>query len=765
MRFDWRNAPTLAVRAWRQAWRWLFAGPPRGWGLSWFVICLLALDVGASTATAQWVPGSDALSAAALLGALAGGVLSLVPRLRPLSALALLALLGVFVSGERVGWSSITSGASVLGAGDIAHGGAVLLFLINLLMWVVGAWLAWCVLRWRQPLLALVPGVAIFATNLLNFPAGQDVYLLYFSVLTVTLLLWAGYRRSLEQAARRGLRLTPESRWDFWESGLVAGIGLLVVAFFAPPLSTVDRTVDAQTGLIKAWSDIQIGMHHALPGPTNSSATFSTGFSDQVELGHPLSRSSTVVFTYKSPGGHSTPLYFRGLSVAATVQGEWRYIPELEAPVVLPPNTSPTYAESYTDQKSVTVTIQMLHPPAADRYVYFYPGELQSINRPAVLSQMARSSQVYSVDRLSTLEQTTQGSYKVTGDYSVADETQLRQAGADYPTWVLPYGDPNNWGLASPPLSPALYRSPAVEQEIQALAQQVTKGTSNAYDAATAIELFLRKYTYTLKPPATPPGTDPLAFFLFQSKQGYCEYFASAMGDMLRSLGIPARLVNGFGPGVLDTKSGNYIVRESDAHTWVEVYFPQFGWVPFEPTPDGTYFPIPRGSAACQVEAAACATGAIPAAVGARRAPVEPNPEIGGAAGRNPSRGAFGLPFNPVPWVLGVLALILMVLVVVLVRFLTPRTAGRAWRRTQLLSRLAGIPTLPAETPLEYGRRLARALPAARDAAATLANAFTQAAYGPPELAAIGAEDALAAWQSLRPVLLREAAAKLSGRR
>src|SRR5205085_5481057 len=140
-----------------------------------------------------------------------------------------------------VGIVQLRVGSSAVAAGDLSHSGAALLFLLTFLMWVVGGWLAWCVLRWRQPLLGLVPGVATLATNLLNFPANQSSLLFYFAALTVMLLLWSGYGRSLEEAARRGLRLTSDSRWDFWESGAVVGIGLLVVAFFAPPLSTVDR--------------------------------------------------------------------------------------------------------------------------------------------------------------------------------------------------------------------------------------------------------------------------------------------------------------------------------------------------------------------------------------------------------------------------------------------------------------------------------------------------------------------------------------------
>jgi protein-glutamine gamma-glutamyltransferase len=78
---------------------------------------------------------------------------------------------------------------------------------------------------------------------------------------------------------------------------------------------------------------------------------------------------------------------------------------------------------------------------------------------------------------------------------------------------------------------------------------------------------------------------DPLAHFLFDTKAGFCEYFATAMTVMLRTQGIPAREVNGFLPGEYNDVGGDYIVRASDAHSWVEAYFPGTGWLTFDPTP------------------------------------------------------------------------------------------------------------------------------------------------------------------------------------
>lgn len=118
----------------------------------------------------------------------------------------------------------------------------------------------------------------------------------------------------------------------------------------------------------------------------------------------------------------------------------------------------------------------------------------------------------------------------------------------------------------------------------------------NRYDAAQAIEWRLqRDYGYSLEMKAG--GPDPLADFLFNIKAGHCEYFSTAMAVMLRTHGIAARVVNGFLPGEYNETAGAYTVRQSDAHSWVEVYFPEtHSWVTFDPTPPaGRVEPIHTG--------------------------------------------------------------------------------------------------------------------------------------------------------------------------
>jgi protein-glutamine gamma-glutamyltransferase len=126
---------------------------------------------------------------------------------------------------------------------------------------------------------------------------------------------------------------------------------------------------------------------------------------------------------------------------------------------------------------------------------------------------------------------------------------------------------------------------PKLDPRIKELAENITPTASNNYDRSLEIQNYLRNnFGYTLDPPHIEPS-DPIGSFLFVSKQGYCEYFASAMAIMLRTIGVPARLVNGFQTGSYNRFGKDFVVRARDAHSWVEVYFPRYGWIQFDPTP------------------------------------------------------------------------------------------------------------------------------------------------------------------------------------
>ena len=659
-------------------------------------------------------------------------------------------------------WDRITTGA-------VASDPSFYLLLICLLMWITGAWLSWCVLRWRKPMLGLIPGAAAFATNVLNVPQDQNGYTLAMLVLTLALLLWTNYTASIANAQRANVKLTGDARWDFWESGLVAMAALIVLGIMLPPLSTADRTLDVESGIFTSWAQLQQQLSH--PGFfSNGKSTGVTGFTTDVRLNGSLQRTRDVVFTY-TIADYSGPKYFRGVNVSITSGGEWRYTQpnRIELRQLVAKNDLYQYAEDYEKLALGKVTIRMLRPPIGSQDVLFYPGLAYKVDRLTVSTQIqlsdANSVTVNTIDRLGSVQPTTSsGNYIATVEYSTATASDLQAAGTAYPEWLQPYTFLPQRG----------YRTQFVEQEIHNLAVKIVTnaGATTPYDKAAAIEAYLRNpsnFTYSLDA-KTPDGVDPMEYFLFQSKKGYCEFFATAMGDMLRSLGIPARLVNGFGPGTFDAQTNQYVVRGEDAHTWVEVYFPKYGWIPFEPTADNlsVYTPISRGAGPqatclrdnnCQDPTGGVTLpvggGSTPGSVRGERNDPASGPSIAGI------RVSSVLDASTATKILGGFIAMLLLLLVVISRYLRPRSVMAVWKRTLVLARLAGAERRPGETPLELGRRIRRTFPETAEPMSALADGFIVAAYAPPEVAATSRSSVMDAWSNLRPMLLRRVLARL----
>jgi transglutaminase-like putative cysteine protease len=161
--------------------------------------------------------------------------------------------------------------------------------------------------------------------------------------------------------------------------------------------------------------------------------------------------------------------------------------------------------------------------------------------------------------------------------YSVVSVSQdfppdaLRNAGTDYPKHIT---------------DRYLQLPPTVTQRTRTLAFELTQSALTPYDKVTLLRDYLRDtYPYNYFPPPQQPDTDAVDQFLFVDKEGVCEQYVSALVVMLRSLGIPAQVVAGYGTGDYNPVTNLYEVRANDAHAWAEVYFPNIGWVPFDPTP------------------------------------------------------------------------------------------------------------------------------------------------------------------------------------
>jgi transglutaminase-like putative cysteine protease len=361
-------------------------------------------------------------------------------------------------------------------------------------------------------------------------------------------------------------------------------------------------------------------------------------------------------------------------------------------------------------QQGVTINVTMVED-TSDTNTIPFAGEPDTTSVAAQVSGLSgpeAPGQLLTVDSVNALRTVVGKTVVTSASETTATIAQLRSAGRLYPTFIirdfLDLTDDNTGGAAV----------------IRAIAAQWTGSSLTAYDKAVAIESNLRNphlFRYTLKPP-TPSASQkiwPLTYFLTTSHAGYCQYFAAAMGAMLRAVGIPARLVNGYGPGAAPNAAARgtsaetqWTVSSNDAHTWVEAYFPGYGWIPFEPTPPssaGDYQPFARGALG--------QTGTGPTSGGANAN--TPNATISTPAASLGTGSAGDRSSGPRVVLMGlgaILAALLLAVAFFAAWFLRPRDIRGIWRRVGVIGRIVGVPRDQSLTFDEYVARLTAALPA-----------------------------------------------------
>ena len=353
--------------------------------------------------------------------------------------------------------------------------------------------------------------------------------------------------------------------------------------------------------------------------------------------------------------------------------------------------------------------------------------------------------------------------YETVGSLSIAARSEdtrdkLREAGGDYPQWVtdrylqLPEGFPLS---------------------VNGLASHLTKSKSNPHDMAKAIEGYLNNLSFTRTHLSPPPGADWVDYFLqSRDREGFSVNYASAMVTMLRSVGIPSRMAVGFAPGIY-REEGLWEVQALHYHAWPEVYFPNFGWVEFEPTPADVQPSLqllgkqPQGNLirtfrvddfTCLDDPARCYDPDAPG-VGEEFALYEIEDLID-ASEEDASAGA-GSGLLTSPWsFLGIGLTIPLIIALGIVTYY-------GWTRSRMayvastygsmcaLGRLSGSPIRPQDTPWEYRDRLSRALPDQTEPIADVTQKFVHHRYGGPSDALIGQEmwSLRASWRSLQRAL------------
>jgi hypothetical protein len=314
----------------------------------------------------------------------------------------------------------------------------------------------------------------------------------------------------------------------------------------------------------------------------NLQPTLISGFSDDVELGEigQIKKSSQVVMRISVEGGLDAArgVHWRGIALTTFDGRRWYNGPHDPATVV--PGSDAWFhlspGEVAKRRPGRPLQYSVLLEPIATTALFFV-NQADSVRgkfnpdadsgfmslRRSYLLEDPTGSVFNPYHNFSRME------YEARSVLPAPPAAALRETGSDY----------------SGPMRETYLQLPRLDPRIPQLAKQIIGRADNPYDKARAVENYLRAhYGYTLDLTGAPPP-DPLAYFLFEKRAGHCEYFASAMTVMLRSAGIPARIVNGFLTGEYNDVGGDFIVRASDAHSWVEVFFPTYGWLTFDPTP------------------------------------------------------------------------------------------------------------------------------------------------------------------------------------
>jgi hypothetical protein len=338
-------------------------------------------------------------------------------------------------------------------------------------------------------------------------------------------------------------------------------------------------------------------------------------------------------------------------------------------------------------------------------------------------------------------------SYTVSAMVSRASTQQLRAAGTEYPEWVK---------------ARYLQLPTRLPGRVRTLSRQLTELASTPYDAAEAIQSYLRRITYDQFIAAPPPGDDAVDWFLFVNRRGYCDYYATAMAVLCRASGIPARISQGYTPGELDSDLDAYRVRQLDAHAWPEVYFPHYGWIAFEPTSSEPVLSRPQEGQGGLLSGILGLPGATLSEeedkYGPDEALLEDAALIEVAVAQSDSWFArfLGLALA--------LAGVLFVVVLGVVAWWAYSLRGLSvaasvYEQMRRLGRLLGARCQEHQTPAEYGESLAKKVAGGRQQIQRLMALYVKQCFGREGLSATEETEAAETWPGLRALMLRRALA------
>jgi transglutaminase-like putative cysteine protease len=739
----------------------------------------LVIVLGWASATALdragWVGGSDRLISAFLFSVLAAWLLTLMgARLAVYLVLAVAAIPSVVLLTlpQRIEGKAAALPLQALTSWPVSlirqPRLAILIGLLALMV-VAAFWTAWWTFRRHNGLVALLPTGTIIAVEILNDPStGLYFFALLWLAAAAMLLLRLNFVTLKQRWRSRRVPRAADSGWTFGEIGFEATVALLLLAMLLPPLSSQDISAFFVPGSVNTQDFHPFGL-----GSTNTPLGAGTiGYSETVRPGSALKAKPQIVMVV---GGDASPFYpyWRGIALGGWDGVQWYQLTTgPDYPVRVQPRLDPGQSVQREDLPAdasvvqVRNNFQMRLPAGHTNSAVFSAGEVITVEKhpwsvrgimvtgPPVLAGTVGTTNLLTIPSaeragglpfdtvdLPRLIDSPRGfyDYTVTSAISQADVKSLRAAAVNYPAWLQPYREVYARGR--------IVATPARDAEVAALAARIVRqaGARNPYDMAKAIESYFRDsnlFTYTLDP-KVPTGQKPLDYFLFESRSGYCQDFSTAMAVMLRTLHIPVRQMSGYATGSPEEKTHRIFVNSTDAHSWVEVFFPGYGWIPFEPTPDGQNLPVTRPLTAAEL------TDTQPGGV---QATAKPRPDLAEPLAPGADGGSGWLsPLSQALWVAGGLLLLLLLALLAMWRWLAgANDAPRIWRRLLFLSDRLHVPRRPGDTPNELGARLASTLPELGSELRVIARLHTRSRYRRGGLGAADQVELKRSWSRVR---------------
>jgi hypothetical protein len=750
-------------------------------GEGWFALLLLTIAVYCvvfSIISANWVSNSYILLLSTAVGLLLGLCIAKIQRF-PQAILHLAAVLVghwfsiwlTSVFAFHIPWLLLLENlrSVIIGgftAAPSANSEMVFLFYLTFLSFFLGYFGAWLIYRARLPWLVALVYCAIMLVNL-NY-IKQDLSLVVVIMLGALILLIARIQlvNQLAQWTHEGLYT--DRVWlqnitrQFVQVGAFFTLLILLISWILPILAQPVSGSNLWNNLDNAWANITHGqLSLTSPGtlfqPYQPSTDF---FGDQLTISGSVNLPTGDVLSYTTTS--SQPQYLAGFTYDNFDGHTWTSSTNGSQQFGANAPLHPVDAPGNFNQVTTSVTI--VNPPGGTKHYLFAPAQPVSFDVPTTLYGNGITTAWTQQDHPAK-------GYRVISHIS-APEGKLSNVPLPQDNQHVWLNDPN-MSMLNLYLQKPKDLTSSEQQTLQQTLHLWTNGSSNVYSAMNNLVSHLSSspFTYSLTNPPVPPDVDAVAWLL-KTHQGYCTYYATAMTIMARMMGIPARIVNGFTWG---HKQGNkWVVNGDDAHSWVQVYFPGYGWITFDPTPgvSGTNGPTAQPSPSPVKNQPPTRPTPI-ATAGHQKPGSKPTPAPGSTGTGTNTTSPSAIARQNLFLALSLVTLLGSVVIfcfALLFRYKGYKlsasvTASTIFRRVCRLGTLIGSPPQRWQTPYEYYRMLGRRFPQAAAPLRRVTELFVRERWAAPHQVPGPAEEQSLEklWPHLRNTLIRSFLSRRSG--